>query len=151
MWTAQACGAASAGGIGALPGAALVAAKEKLRVVPDRDGLPQRLEPAVWEGGGGSTVARGSAGGGLHAADEWVDLAQVHAYARPRAGLDVVLRQRQSIGVRRSTGRTRSVFVVYPWNRGDSAITAAQARSRGSPSSWSTATRCVLPDTSART
>jgi hypothetical protein len=40
MWTAQACGGASAGGIGALPGAALVAAQEKLRVVPDRDGLP---------------------------------------------------------------------------------------------------------------
>jgi acetylornithine deacetylase len=39
------------------------------------------MESALWEAAGVLTVVCGPAGGGMHAADEWVDLAQVRAYA----------------------------------------------------------------------
>jgi acetylornithine deacetylase len=39
------------------------------------------MESALWEGAGVPTVVCGPGGGGLHAADEWVDLGQVRAYA----------------------------------------------------------------------
>ena len=60
-------------------------------------------------------------------------------------------RSAYSTGVRRRPGRTRSVFSVYPPNLGCEATTTAQARSRASPSSWSTRTRYFFPETSART
>jgi acetylornithine deacetylase len=48
---------------------------------PRRVGLPYWTESALWEAAGVPTLVCGPAGGGLHAADEWVDLAQVRAYA----------------------------------------------------------------------
>ena len=39
------------------------------------------MESALWQAAGVPAVVCGPAGGGLHAADEWVDLAQVRAYA----------------------------------------------------------------------
>jgi acetylornithine deacetylase len=39
------------------------------------------MESALWQAAGVPTVVCGPAGGGLHAADEWVDLGQVRAYA----------------------------------------------------------------------
>jgi acetylornithine deacetylase len=48
---------------------------------PRRVALPYWAESALWEAAGVPTVVCGPAGGGLHAADEWVDLAQVRAYA----------------------------------------------------------------------
>jgi acetylornithine deacetylase/succinyl-diaminopimelate desuccinylase-like protein len=48
---------------------------------PSRVGEPYWTESALWEAVGVPTVLCGPAGGGLHAADEWVDLGQVRAYA----------------------------------------------------------------------
>jgi acetylornithine deacetylase len=48
---------------------------------PARVGEPYWMESALWQAAGVPTVVCGPAGGGLHAADEWVDLAQVRAYA----------------------------------------------------------------------
>ena len=39
------------------------------------------MESALWEAAGVPAVVCGPAGGGMHAADEWADLAQVRAYA----------------------------------------------------------------------
>jgi acetylornithine deacetylase len=44
-------------------------------------GVPYWMESALWEAAGVPTVVCGPAGGGMHAADEWVDLAQVRDYA----------------------------------------------------------------------
>jgi acetylornithine deacetylase len=49
---------------------------------PSRIGVPYWMESALWEAAGVPAVVCGPGGGGLHAADEWVDLAQVRAYAR---------------------------------------------------------------------
>ena len=38
------------------------------------------MESALWQAAGVPTVVCGPAGGGLHAAEEWVELEQVHAY-----------------------------------------------------------------------
>lgn len=43
--------------------------------------VPYWMDSALWEAAGVPTVVCGPAGGGMHAADEWVDLAQVRAYA----------------------------------------------------------------------
>jgi acetylornithine deacetylase/succinyl-diaminopimelate desuccinylase-like protein len=48
--------------------------------VPAQAGAPYWMESALWEAAGVPTVVCGPAGGGMHAADEWVDLAQVRAY-----------------------------------------------------------------------
>jgi acetylornithine deacetylase len=48
---------------------------------PRRVGLPYWMESALWQAAGVPTVVCGPGGGGLHAADEWVDLGQVRAYA----------------------------------------------------------------------
>jgi acetylornithine deacetylase len=53
-------------------------------------GFPYWMESALWEGHGIPAVVCGPAGGGLHAVDEWVDVAQVRAY--PGAVVEVVLR-----------------------------------------------------------
>lgn len=65
--------------------AALVAAGSR---PPRRTGAPYWMESALWAGAGVPTVVCGPAGGGMHADDEWVDLAQLRAYAR--ALLEVV-------------------------------------------------------------
>jgi acetylornithine deacetylase len=44
------------------------------------------MESALWEAAGVPTVVCGPAGGGMHAAGEWVDLAQVRAYADALVG-----------------------------------------------------------------
>jgi acetylornithine deacetylase len=51
------------------------------RPAPARVGMPYWMESALWGEAGVPTVVCGPAGGGLHAADEWVDPAQVRAYA----------------------------------------------------------------------
>jgi acetylornithine deacetylase len=48
---------------------------------PSRVGAPYWMESALWEAAGIPAVVCGPGGGGLHAADEWGDLAQVRAYA----------------------------------------------------------------------
>ena len=48
---------------------------------PDTPGAPYWMESALWEAAGVPTVVRGPADGGMHAADEWADLAQIRAYA----------------------------------------------------------------------
>src|SRR3954468_1860101 len=48
---------------------------------PRRVGLPYWVESALWEAAGVPTIVCGPAGGGLHAADEWLDVAQLRAYA----------------------------------------------------------------------
>lgn len=55
---------------------------------PRRIGSPYWMESALWAAAGVPTVVCGPAGGGMHADDEWVDLAQVRTYAR--ALLDVL-------------------------------------------------------------
>jgi acetylornithine deacetylase/succinyl-diaminopimelate desuccinylase-like protein len=49
--------------------------------VPGPVGAPYWMESALWQAAGVPTVVCGPAGGGMHAEDEWVDLAQVRAYA----------------------------------------------------------------------
>lgn len=66
---------------------ALVAAG---RPRPEHRGFPYWMESALWEEAGIPTVVCGPAGGGLHAIDEWVDLAQVRAF--PVALVDAVQR-----------------------------------------------------------
>jgi acetylornithine deacetylase len=55
---------------------------------PARTGAPYWMESALWQAGGVPTVVCGPAGGGLHAVDEWVDLAQLRRY--PVAVADAV-------------------------------------------------------------
>jgi acetylornithine deacetylase len=50
------------------------------RTEPTRRGIPFWMESALWEEAGIPTVVFGPAGGGLHAVDEWVDLAQLRVY-----------------------------------------------------------------------
>jgi acetylornithine deacetylase len=47
---------------------------------PARTGAPYWMESALWQASGIPAVVCGPAGGGLHAADEWVDLAQLRRY-----------------------------------------------------------------------
>ena len=56
--------------------------------VPARVGAPYWMESALWQEAGVPTVVCGPAGGGLHAVDEWVDLAQVERF--PVAVADAV-------------------------------------------------------------
>ncbi len=49
-------------------------------------GVPYWMESALWEAAGVPTVVCGPAGGGMHAADEWVDLGQVRDYADALVG-----------------------------------------------------------------
>jgi acetylornithine deacetylase len=51
------------------------------RVVPQRFHAPYWMEAPLWQAAGIPTLVCGPAGGGLHAADEWVDLGQVRRYA----------------------------------------------------------------------
>jgi acetylornithine deacetylase len=51
------------------------------RPSPARVGAPYWMESALWDAAGVPTVVCGPAGGGLHGDDEWVDLAQLRAYA----------------------------------------------------------------------
>jgi acetylornithine deacetylase len=53
----------------------------RLGRVPGPVGAPYWMESALWQAAGVPTVVCGPAGGGMHAEDEWVDLAQVRAYA----------------------------------------------------------------------
>jgi acetylornithine deacetylase len=48
---------------------------------PERFHAPYWMEAPLWQAAGIPTVVCGPAGGGLHAADEWVDLRQVRRYA----------------------------------------------------------------------
>lgn len=47
---------------------------------PARTGAPYWMESALWQEAGVPAVVCGPAGGGLHAIDEWVDLAQLRAF-----------------------------------------------------------------------
>ncbi len=49
--------------------------------VPQRFHAPYWMEAPLWQAAGIPTLVCGPAGGGLHAADEWVDLGQVRRYA----------------------------------------------------------------------
>jgi acetylornithine deacetylase len=55
---------------------------------PARTGAPYWMESALWQEAGIPAVVCGPAGGGLHAADEWVDLAQLMRF--PVAVADAV-------------------------------------------------------------
>jgi acetylornithine deacetylase len=55
---------------------------------PARTGAPYWMESALWQANGVPTVVCGPAGGGLHAVDEWVDLAQLRRF--PVAVADAV-------------------------------------------------------------
>lgn len=57
---------------------------------PGRVGAPYWMESALWQAAGIPTVVCGPAGGGLHSDVEWVELAQVRAYAAAVA--DVLVR-----------------------------------------------------------
>src|SRR4051794_432464 len=59
----------------------LTAALERHGRTPAEVGAPYWMESALWEGAGVPTIVCGPGGGGLHAADEWVDLEQVRLYA----------------------------------------------------------------------
>jgi acetylornithine deacetylase len=48
------------------------------------------MESALWQASGVPAVVCGPAGGGLHAVDEWIDLAQLQRY--PVAIADAVSR-----------------------------------------------------------
>lgn len=74
-WQADAAG--NAAEFTTLLGAALVAAGSK---TPARVGEPYWMESALWHAAGVPTVVCGPAGGGLHAIDEWVEVAQVERY-----------------------------------------------------------------------
>jgi acetylornithine deacetylase len=50
-------------------------------VPPDTFHAPYWMEAPLWQAAGVPAVVCGPAGGGLHAADEWVDLGQVRRYA----------------------------------------------------------------------
>jgi acetylornithine deacetylase len=53
---------------------------------PARTGAPYWMESALWQASGIPAVVCGPAGGGLHAADEWVNLAQLRRYPVAVAG-----------------------------------------------------------------
>lgn len=56
------------------------------RPAPGRGCAPYWMESALWQQAGIPAVVCGPAGGGLHADDEWVDLAQVRRFAVALAG-----------------------------------------------------------------
>jgi acetylornithine deacetylase len=72
-------GASAAGA--ALSGMLAAALGDRRGRVPEKVGAPYWMESALWEAAGVPAVVCGPAGGGMHSADEWVDLAQVRAYA----------------------------------------------------------------------
>ena len=49
--------------------------------MPQRFHAPYWMEAPLWQAAGIPALVCGPAGGGLHAADEWVDLDQVRRYA----------------------------------------------------------------------
>jgi acetylornithine deacetylase len=53
---------------------------------PARTGAPYWMESALWQASGVPAVVCGPAGGGLHAVDEWIDLAQLRRYPMAIAG-----------------------------------------------------------------
>ncbi len=70
------------------PAASLASGLERaLRVTSPESAVPQRfnapywMEAPLWQAAGIPALVCGPAGGGLHAADEWVDLDQVRRYA----------------------------------------------------------------------
>jgi acetylornithine deacetylase len=65
----------------ALSGTLAEALSARLGRRPAQAGAPYWMESALWQSAGVPTVVCGPAGGGMHAAGEWVDLAQVRAYA----------------------------------------------------------------------
>ncbi len=65
----------------ALSGMLAGALGHRLGRVPGQVGAPYWMESALWQAAGVPTVVCGPAGGGMHAEDEWVSLAQVRAYA----------------------------------------------------------------------
>lgn len=75
-WQADAAGAAAA--FSELLSSALHEAGSH---VPARTGAPYWMESALWQAAGVPTVVCGPAGGGLHAIDEWVEVAQLERYA----------------------------------------------------------------------
>ena len=75
-WQADAAG--NAAEFTALLGEALVAAGSKR---PAHVGEPYWMESALWQAAGVPTVVCGPAGGGLHAIDEWVEVAQLERFA----------------------------------------------------------------------
>lgn len=82
-WQADDCGPAAE--LMDLLAAALPAAGA---APPARTGAPYWMESALWQARGVPAVVCGPAGGGLHAPDEWVDLAQLRRY--PVAVADAV-------------------------------------------------------------
>ncbi len=48
---------------------------------PSQVGAPYWMESALWQAAGVPTVVCGPAGGGLHAVDEWVEVAQLERFA----------------------------------------------------------------------
>jgi acetylornithine deacetylase len=75
-WQADAGGAAAE--FSSLLGRALATAGAPS---PSTVGAPYWMESALWQAAGVPTVVCGPAGGGLHAVDEWVELAQVERFA----------------------------------------------------------------------
>lgn len=72
IWSATSWSGCVASTMTALLAAALPAAEA---APPARTGTPYWMESALWQASGIPTVVCGPAGGGLHAVDEWVDLA----------------------------------------------------------------------------
>ena len=48
---------------------------------PERLDAPYWMEAPLWQAAGIPALVCGPAGGGLHAADEWLDLTQLRRYA----------------------------------------------------------------------
>ncbi len=70
----------------ALSGLLAAALGARLGRVPGQIGAPYWMESALWQAVGVPTVVCGPGGGGMHAENEWVDLAQVRAYADALVG-----------------------------------------------------------------
>lgn len=70
----------------ALAGALAEALDVTSRRVPAQVAFPYWMESALWEAAGVPTVVCGPAGGGLHAAQEWVELGQVRDYTEALTG-----------------------------------------------------------------
>ena len=69
------------------PAAALAVALERALTDPGHPApppfhAPYWMEAPLWQAAGIPALVCGPAGGGLHAADEWVDLGQVRRYTR---------------------------------------------------------------------
>jgi acetylornithine deacetylase len=70
----------------ALSGLLAAALGARLGRLPGQIGAPYWMESALWQAAGVPTVVCGPGGGGMHAENEWVDLAQVRAYADALVG-----------------------------------------------------------------